>query len=106
MKRLVTLLFQFSRPLLMWNMLCTFLCLFLTYKNGFSIIGICIIIKGISYALAFGYQYYMAANSYFYFRNAGYSVRRLYGYVFAADLLFYIILVTLLCLCSLWIYST
>jgi len=94
-QRLITLLFQFYRPLLLWNMTFTILGMIVVVKNGVAATGNTLPLKAMGYLTAVGYQYYMSSNNYFYFRNAGYSARRLYVYIFLADMFFYIILIIL-----------
>jgi len=94
-QRLITLLFQFYRPLLLWNMTFTILGMIVIVNNGLASTGNTLPLKVMGYVTAIGYQYYMSNKTYFYFRNAGYSIRQLYVYIFLADMLFYIILIIL-----------
>jgi hypothetical protein len=95
MNRLVTLTYQFYRPILLWNWIFSICGVIFLIKNGFSAIGMSFLIKFTGYGSSLGYQYFMANKSYFYFRNAGYSVRRMYAYVFSVDILIYIVLIVL-----------
>jgi hypothetical protein len=48
------------------------------------------------FVCAVGLHYYSSKNSYFYFRNAGYSVLRILLNAFTIDIIIYLLLVTLL----------
>lgn len=50
--------------------------------------------KLIGLVAAASHHYYMYSNSFYYFRNAGISIKRLYIYSFITDLLFYAIFIT------------
>ncbi len=56
-----------------------------------------VLIKLASYAAILGVQYlnFNATKTYFYFRNAGYSINRLYLYAFGLDFMAFIILLLL-----------
>lgn len=95
MNRLVTLTYQFYRPIWLWNLIFSVCGVIFLIKNGFSAIGMSLLIKFTGYGSSLGYQYFMANKSYFYFRNAGYSVRRMYTYAFSVDMLIYIVLMVL-----------
>lgn len=89
MYKLITILYQFNRPVFALNML---LSLYLIYRlDIFSYPG-AILAKCCGYGAVIGYQYFTASQTYFYFRNAGYSIRRLYIYSIIADLILFSIL--------------
>jgi hypothetical protein len=84
-KRLI--IWHFYKPLLSFNILFTLICFYGVVKNGSEFIALILPIKIMGYACILGYQYYFSNNTYFYFRNAGYRVRRLYIYVLSLDIL-------------------
>jgi len=89
MYKFKTILYQFNRPVFVFNMV---LSLYLIYRRDMVDYPQSLFIKFCGYAFIIGYQYFAANNSYFYFRNAGYSIRRLYGYSIIADLILYSVL--------------
>jgi hypothetical protein len=89
MYKLRTILYHFNRPVFALNML---LSLYLIYRHDiFSVPG-AIFAKFCGYGAIVGYQYFTANQTYFYFRNAGYSIKQLYIYSIIADLVIFIIL--------------
>jgi len=84
-----TIVLQFYRPLFAVNLIFS---LYLIYKSSEVNYGQSIFLKLCSYIFLFGYQYFTKSNTYFYFRNAGYGVRRLYMYVITLDLVLYSVL--------------
>lgn len=95
MNRLIVLIRQFNKPLLLCNLAFSVIGIVFIVKNGIGAIGNSLSLKAAGYVCTTLYQYYMSNKSYFYFRNAGYSIRRMYGYVYSIDFLFYIILILL-----------
>ncbi len=88
------ILFQFYKPLFFWNLLfsgAAFIGITL-YDAGF--LGVSFIIKALGYASSIWFQYYFSNQTYYYFRNAGYLIRKLYAYVFLFDILVYLIAVS------------
>ena len=94
------LLFQFYKPQLLWNLLFSIAGLTDLYINGIGQLVASFFIKIVGYASCLGFEYYFSKQTYFYYRNAGFSVRRLYGYSFAFDFMMYILLVAALTLTS------
>lgn len=95
MNRLIILIRQFYRPLWLFNIAFTVIGLLFIMKYGLGTISNSLLIKLAGYFASALYQFYMANKSYYYFRNAGYSVRRMYAYVFSIDFAIYIILILL-----------
>jgi len=94
MNRLITLTFQYYRLLLFNNiifslMIGTLLIMF----AGNYIIVLLILTKLIAYFSAKGHHYYMHADSFYYYRNAGISIRRLYTYSLVIDLAFLAVII-------------
>ena len=90
--RLSTLVFQYYRLLLVYNIAFSILGIFLTsiflksadtgFNPGYLFYG-----KLTGYLAAVGLYHYSSSNSYFYFRNAGLSIRRLSVYSFGFDII-------------------
>ncbi|MES2267173.1 MAG: hypothetical protein V4520_10450 [Bacteroidota bacterium] len=99
MKRLTTLSLQYYRILLVYNITFTFLCVFLIGFSGAGNPVTLFFAKFIGFAGAVGLHYYSSAKTYFYYRNAGLAIRRLYAYAFIIDLTIYVIFITLFTLC-------
>lgn len=89
MYKLKTILYQFNRPVFIFNLV---LSLYLIYRQDAVNYAGGIFIKFCGYSFVIGYQYFTASKTYFYFRNAGYSIRRLYIYSVIADLAIFSIL--------------
>jgi hypothetical protein len=89
------LLFQFYRPQFLWNVVFSAAGLYDLYFNGIGQLVGSFLIKFMGYVSCVGLEYYFSNQTYFYYRNAGYSVRRLYGYSFALDFSIYLLLVAL-----------
>lgn len=96
MKRLATLIFHFYRPVFFVNLLFSFCAIFNLIKLGLVAMPIVLIIKLFGYLVCLGYQYLFAAKSYFYYRNAGFSARQMYAYIFMLDTLIFILLSTII----------
>jgi hypothetical protein len=89
-KRLI--IWHFYKPTLIFNILFTLICLFGVVKNGSEFIAVILPIKMMGYACIFSYQYFLNSNTYFYFRNAGFRIRRLYIYVLSLDIVICLVL--------------
>lgn len=85
------LFFQFYKTLLWWNLLITAIAIYAIQIGGSGNTGNSIIIKLISYLGAYCFQTYFYKYIYFYYRNAGQSIKKLYIYAFSADFLLYLI---------------
>jgi hypothetical protein len=95
MAHLRTLVWYFYKPLLLWNLAFSFIYLGLIYVYGPKIIGYGFFFKLLGYASATFLQSHTAKNVYMYYRNAGYSIKRMYAYTYVADLLIYILMLSL-----------
>jgi hypothetical protein len=62
-----------------------------TINSGVLLFG-----KATGFFCAVGLNYYSAKESYFYFRNAGYSMRQIIKYAFIIDLFFNLLIITYL----------
>ena len=89
MYKLKTALYQFNRPVFALNIV---LSLYLVYCRNIYSYPLGLFAKCCGYLVIIGYQYFSANKSFFYFRNAGYSIKQLYTYSFVVDLLLFSIL--------------
>ncbi|MBB6112359.1 hypothetical protein SAMN05421821_118111 [Mucilaginibacter lappiensis] len=100
MKRLGIHTFQFYRLLLLYNIAFTVLALFLLIFNAGSInagtvVVLLISAKIIGFISALALHYFSAKENYFYFRNAGYGIKRMFISTFAIDLSICVLLIIL-----------
>lgn len=93
MDRLITLIRQFYKPLLLFNIAFTVIGLVFIVQNGPGVFSNSLLIKVFGYLASALYQFYMSNKSYYYFRNAGYSIRRMYAYTFSIDFALYVALI-------------
>lgn len=89
------LLWYFYKPILFWNSVFTLTCLGLVCYYGRKVAGFVLFFKLMGYVSTTFLQSYTAKNVYMFYRNAGYSVRRMYAYTYAIDLAIYFILLTI-----------
>ncbi len=96
LKNLTILSFQYYRLLLVYNARFTVIVIFIFTFPKFNITQeVVLFAKIIGLPSAAALYYYMAKDSYVYFRNAGYSMLRMYINAFAIDMLIYTILISL-----------
>lgn len=93
MPNLPALLVQFNRPFWVYHLIFTALGLFIIMGGGAIVLVLAIPLKLVGYAGAAGYQTYFSPREYFYYRNAGVAIRKLYIYSFMADMLLFLLLV-------------
>jgi hypothetical protein len=79
------LILIFYKPLFIGNLVFDGLAIFFLRVTGWHLAVNVLFIKAVGYALLMGYQYTLYNQVYFYYRNAGVSVRKMYGYVFGLD---------------------
>jgi hypothetical protein len=86
------IVWYFYRSLLLWHITISLVCIYCVH----TILG-SVFIKLLSYGLAVAYQHYnfSANRTFFYFRNAGFTIRRLYLYMFSIDILIYMAILSL-----------
>jgi len=95
LKRIAILTFQVYGLLLSYNIAFSVLAaVIFIYDAGFGDAGNLFFAKIIGFLGAAALHYYYSRDSYFYFRNAGYRVRKILISAFAADMLIYMILAT------------
>ena len=91
MKRTAILTFQYYRILLLYNLAFTILWIGIALYGFGELNAVVLFWAKISgFASAAALNYYMAKQSYFYFRNAGYRMRRVIITAFLADALSFI----------------
>jgi hypothetical protein len=99
MNRLNTLVFLYYRLLLVNNLLFSFMIGIVFYLFiAKSYLFLFVLAKLIGFAGATGHYYYMQADSFYYYRNAGISIRRLYAYSLLIDIVIFVLLLSALSL--------
>ena len=96
MAKTITLIWQFYRPLLIFNLLFSFIGLYDLAKIGSWFLANSIAIKMTGYAGSVFYKHYFANKSYVYYMNAGFGIKKMYTYVFITDMSIYLIMVAAL----------
>lgn len=91
----------FYKPLFIPNLAFSLIALRFLANNGWGTIFVSIIIKLVGYAAVLGYQYYFSPKVYFYYRNAGMPLRKVYGYTFCFDFMIYSLMMIIYYLASL-----
>lgn len=87
MNRLTTLIFQYYRLLLVYNIAFSVLTITIVYFMGSLTSATLFWCKLSGYFAAVSLYHYSAAKSYFYFRNAGLSIRWLSVYSLGIDVI-------------------
>lgn len=93
MQNLPQLLLQFNRPFWLYHLFFTSLALYIITQGGLKVLVLALPLKLMGYAGAVGYQTYFAPQVYFYYRNTGVAIRKLYLISFACDVLLFFALV-------------
>ena len=93
MQKFWKLVLLFWRPLFVWNIVISLASLsgILTYGLGF--LGAGVIIKLIGYTAATYLQQQFSNQKNYYYLNAGYSIRKMYGCTFLIDFCLYLLAV-------------
>ena len=91
-----TLVWHFYKPLLVFNMMFSLLCLLNLFYIGISFLGLTIFIKLVGYAGTIAYKQYFSFKTNIYYNNAGYSLKTMYKYAFGLDMVIYLLMVVLL----------
>ncbi len=91
-----TLVWHFYKPLLVFNLVFSFLCLLNLYYVGVSFIVLTIFIKLVGYAGTIAYKHYFSFKTNIYYNNAGYSLKKMYGYAFGLDMAIYLLMIACL----------
>lgn len=88
MYKLKTALLQFNRAFMPVNLFVSLFLLWqlLKYPANVIIISQAIFLKAGIYLFIIGYQWYMQSKNWYYYRNAGMSIRRLFIYSCVLDI--------------------
>jgi len=87
------LLYQLYRPLFLWNLLFSFAATYFVLINGITFLLMSSFIKLTGYGSSVGFQYFFSAQEYYYYRNAGHSMRKMYTHAFMVDFVIYLVMV-------------
>jgi hypothetical protein len=92
MHKLRLILIQFSRPFFPLNLVVSLYLLRLLLKFPASIIIVSqsVFAKMGVYGLILAYQWFMQNKSWYYYRNAGFSIKKLFIYSYLADMLLFL----------------
>jgi len=86
----------FYKAIMAWCIIASLACVYYLCSHQLNV-PLAVICKLASYAAILGVQYlnFNATKTYFYFRNAGFNINRLYLYAFSLDFAGFIILLSL-----------
>lgn len=87
------LLWQFYKAMLWWNLLISAVCFYTISLTGAGNTGNTIIVKITAYGGMYLFQSYFYPNTWYYYRNAGCSLKKLYSWAFISDLFVYLLMV-------------
>jgi|GEM_PF-1545233 len=93
MQRLATLLLQFNKPLWICHIMFSVFGLYFIMINGIGLSIMSFTLKLAGYLAVVLYQNYFTPQIYFYYRNTGNAIRKLYLYSFTADFLIYLVII-------------
>jgi hypothetical protein len=93
MQRLAILLLQFNKPLWICHALFSYFGYYFISKNGIGLLMVSFSLKIVGYLGALLYQNYFTPQVYFYYRNTGNAIRKLYLHSFAIDFLLYLAII-------------
>jgi len=82
----------FYRPLFIANLVFNGISLLFIHIFGWQLALNTLFIKGAGYTILIGYQYTLYNHTYFYYRNAGVTVRKMYLQVFSLDFLLFMLM--------------
>lgn len=88
-----TLVWHFYKPLLVFNLVFSLLCLLNLFYAGVSFLGLTIFIKVVGYSGTIAYKHYFSFKTDIYYHNAGYSLKKMYAYAFGFDMAIYFLMV-------------
>ena len=92
MSNIRTLIWYFYRPVSAWNIGFSVTAIFYIVTYGPRVTGFMFFWKAVGYASTIFLQSYSAKNVYMYYRNAGYSIKRMYTYMIAVDMAIFILM--------------
>lgn len=96
MANIRTLTRYFYKPILAWNTGFSISAIFYILTYGPRVTGFMFFWKALGYASTIFLQSYSAKNVYMYYRNAGYSIKRMYTYALAVDMAIFILMLLIL----------
>jgi hypothetical protein len=96
MTNIRSLIKYFYLPILPWNLGFSISAICYIFAYGPRVTGFMLFWKAVGYASTIFLQTYTAKNVYMYYRNAGYSIKRMYTYVFALDMAIFILMLIIL----------
>jgi len=91
-----SLIRYFYLPILPWNIGFSISAIFYIVAYGPRVTGFMLFWKAAGYASTIFLQSYTAKNTYMFYRNAGYSIKRMYAYAFAVDMGIFILMLIIL----------
>ncbi|MBB6127122.1 hypothetical protein HDF22_001228 [Mucilaginibacter lappiensis] len=96
MLKSIKIIWYFYKAVLVWCILGTLFCIYFIFTKQLNA-PLSYLCKFCSYGAILSIQYfnYNSTKTFFYFRNAGYSINRLYFYAFSFDLVAYSVLLSL-----------
>ncbi|MGI4806458.1 MAG: hypothetical protein ACRYFL_16940 [Janthinobacterium lividum] len=77
---------------MIWNLLFSLASFWGILLHGFGFFGVGMFIKLLGYSAAVYFQHHFSNEKTYFYLNAGYSIRKMYGYTFLADFCSYLIL--------------
>lgn len=96
MNKTLTLVWYFYRPVMVVDLIFTAICLVSLLKIGLWFLINTLIIKALGYAAMLFYKNYFGSKTYMFYRNAGYSISRMYVYACSCDLAIYFVIIAIL----------
>ncbi|WP_295768488.1 hypothetical protein [uncultured Mucilaginibacter sp.] len=94
MQNLLRLFIHFTKPFWLYHFIFTVLGLYIIVGGGLVALILAIPLKLAGYLGMFAYQTFFASQEFFYYRNAGVTIRSLFMLTFAIDMLLFITAVT------------
>jgi hypothetical protein len=93
----IKITWYFYKSILLWCVFISVVCIYYVLKGEINVV-LSYIYKLMSYGFVAGFQYYTfnSNKTFFYFRNAGYGIDRLYLYAFGFDAVAYGLILSLL----------
>jgi len=87
------LILIFYKPLFIANVAFNGIALLWIHIFGWHLALNTLFIKAVGYAILIGYQYTLYKSTYFYYRNSGIAIRKMYGYTLFLDFFIFTLMV-------------
>jgi hypothetical protein len=97
------LIFKLTRPIFIWNFFVTLACIPYLYVYGLAVLPLVMLFKFMGYLATAGIVYLFSQNTFYFFRNAGYSIARLFISIVLFDFIIYIALMIILLFIKPWL---